>query len=153
MVEGEGRGGRKEGVDGMPQGACSVASSLSGRKRWGEEEVGDGEDGAARIAAFRPVGEELFEVSRRSDTGFLLKLACCRLLGLFALAQKAAGECQVVLERLDSASHDEGMERVVDDRQGDDVDRDGDGEGRGHGLSLAYLCRVDIKCDDRLSSF
>ena len=44
----------------MPQGACSVASCLGGRKRGGEEEVGDGEDGAARIAAFRPVGEELF---------------------------------------------------------------------------------------------
>ena len=57
----------------MPQGACSVASCLGGRKRGGEEEVGDGEDGAARIAAFRSVGEELFEVSRRSDAGFLLE--------------------------------------------------------------------------------
>ena len=35
----------------------------------------------------------------------------------------------MVLERLDSAPHDEGMERVVDDRQGDDVDRDGNGQG------------------------
>ena len=129
MVEGKGRGGRKEGIDGMPQGARGVASCLGGRKRGGEEEVGDGEDGAARIAAFRPVGEELFEVSRRSDAGFLFEFACCGLRGLFALAQKAAGECQMVLERLDSASHDEGVERVVDDCQGDDVDRDGDGEG------------------------
>ena len=68
-------------------------------------------------------------MSRRSDTGFLLEFACCGLLGLFTLAQEAAGECQVVLERLDSAPHDEGMERVVDDRQGDDVDRDGNGQG------------------------
>ena len=114
----------------MPQGACSVASCLGGRKRGGEEEVGDGEDGAARIAAFRPVGEELFEVSRRSDTGFLLRARVLPPSSVcFALAQETAGECQMVLERLDSAPHDEGVERVVDDRQGDDVDRDGDGEG------------------------
>ena len=86
MVEGEGRGGCEEGVDGVPQGSRGVASCLGGRERGGEEEVGDGEDGAARIAAFRTVGEELFEVSRRSDTGFLLEFACCGLLGLFTLA-------------------------------------------------------------------
>ena len=102
---------------------------MGGRKRGGEEEVGDGEDGAARIAAFRPVGEELFEVSRRSDAGFLLEFACCGLLRLFALAQEATGECQVVLERLNTAPHDERVERVIDDRQGDDVDRDGNGQG------------------------
>ena len=68
-------------------------------------------------------------MSWRSDAGFLLEFARCGLLSLFALAQEAAGECQVVLERLDAAPHDEGVERVVDDRQGDDVDRDGNGQG------------------------
>ena len=84
---------------------------------------------ARAVAAFRSVGTQLFEMSWGRNAGFLLKLACCCLLGLFALAQEAAGECQVVLERLDAAPHDEGVERVVDDRQGDDVDRDGNGQG------------------------
>ena len=91
-------------------------------------------------------------MSWRSNAGFLLEFARCRFLGLLALAQEAAGECQVVLERLDSAPHDESVERVFDDRQGDDVDRDGDGEGRSHGVSITYLCRVDIKCWSELSS-
>ena len=85
-------------------------------------------------------------MARRDDAGFLLEFARCRFLGLLALAQEAAGQCQVVLERLNSAPHDESVERVFDDREGDDVDRDGDGEGRGHGVSITYLCRVDIKC-------
>lgn len=58
----------------------------------------------------------------------------------------------MILERLNSAPHDESVERVVNDGQSDDVDRDGDGEGRGHGASLAYLCRVDIKSIEELSS-
>ena len=68
-------------------------------------------------------------MSWRSNAGFLLEFARCRLLGLLALAQKAAGERQVVLERLNTAPYDERVERVVDDRQGDDVDRDGNGQG------------------------
>ena len=87
-----------------------------------------------------------------SDACFFLKLACCRLLGLLAVAQKAAGERQAILERLNSAPHDESVERVVNDGQSDDVDRDREGQGQGHGASLTHLCRVDIKSDHELSS-
>ena len=69
-----------------------------------------------------------------------------------AASSVCSPSCQVVLERLNSAPHDESVERVFDDREGDDVDRDGDGEGRGHGVSITYLCRVDIKCLSELSS-
>ena len=68
-------------------------------------------------------------MSWRSNAGFLFEFARCGLHGLLALAKKTAWQGQVVLERLNSAPHDEGVERVLDDRQGDDVDRDGDGEG------------------------
>ena len=58
----------------------------------------------------------------------------------------------MILEGFDASAHDEGVEGVVDDSQGDDVDRDRDGEGLSHGVSITYLCRVDIKCKVGLSS-
>ena len=91
-------------------------------------------------------------MSWRSDAGFLFEFARGRLVGLFVLAQESAGQGQVVLEGFDSSAHDECVERVVDDGQGDDVDCDGDGEGFGHGVSITYLCRVDINCWRGLSS-
>ena len=85
-------------------------------------------------------------MARGCDACFLFEFARGRLVGLFALAQEAAGQGQVVFEGFDSAPHDEGVEGVVDDRQGDDVDRDGGGQGFSHGVSITYLCRVDINC-------
>ena len=73
MVEGEGRGGRKERVDGMPQGTRGVTSRFGWRERGGEEEVGDGENWPARVAAFRSVGTQLFEMSWGRNARFFLK--------------------------------------------------------------------------------
>ena len=136
----------------MPECSGGVASRAGGGEGGGQEQVGDGENGAAGVSSLRSVGAQLLEVTRGSDTCFLLELTCCRLFGLLAVAQESAGEGQVILEGFDASAHDEGVEGVVDDGQGDDVDRDRDGEGFGHGVSITYLCRVDIKCEVGLSS-
>ena len=136
----------------MPEDSRSVAARVSGGERGGEEEVGDGEDRASRVSSNGSVGAQLFEVARGSDARFFFKLARCSLLGLFAFAQEAAGQGQVIFEGVDSATYDEGVEGVVDNGEGDYVDRDRDGEGLSHGVSITYLRRVDIKCADRLSS-
>ena len=52
--------------------------------------MGDREDRPSGVSSLRPVGAQLFEVARGCDAGFFLQFACCGLLGLFALAQKAA---------------------------------------------------------------
>ena len=48
-------------------------------------------------------------------------------------------------ERFDASAHHEGMKRVVNDCQGDDVDGDREGDRFNHGPSLTYLRQVDIK--------
>ena len=145
MVEGEGRAGCEQRVDGAPVRSGGVASRARGGEAGGEEQVGDGEDGAPGVAALGAVGAELFEVSGGSDAGFLLEFAFGRLEGLLVLAHEAARQRGPPPVGVDAPCHDEAVQGAVDDRQGDDVDRDREGERGGHEVILPRLRRVDIK--------